>query len=173
MEKAPALDPTTETALRSMHDIVVPAPVSWLPQTWGWGLLGSVAVALLLVWGFIALGRYRRNAYRREALQLLDAIRDDIRSPATRKDGIHRLSELMKRTALAAWPRLTVACLTGSDWNKFLKATSEEAPGRALEKLFDDFEYRAEASIDLLPANIGDDLVADARRWIVRHHVPA
>ncbi|GAA3098637.1 DUF4381 domain-containing protein [Rhizobium viscosum] len=170
MEPKIQLDPMTETALRSLHDIAVPPPVSWLPQTWGWAalaaLLAIAVLAVFLVW----LRRYRRNAYRREALRLLDGIEADIRNPERREKGVHELSELLKRTALAAWPRSDVAALTGRAW---LKRMDSRGTDDALTRLLDDLEYHDGAAIAALPPDSANELMLDSRRWIRRHHVSA
>ena len=50
-EAAVSLDATTRAALQKLADISVPAPVTWMPQTWGWAVLAAVALALL-GWAF-------------------------------------------------------------------------------------------------------------------------
>jgi signal transduction histidine kinase len=173
MEPATKLDPMTETALRSLHDIALPPPVSWMPQTWGWAVLAAIAVATLLGWAILALRRYRRNAYRREALRLLSAAASDLRNPDTRRHGAQKLAELMKRTALAAWPREKVAAVTAGKWNAMIGASVEGGEAKALAQLIDDLEYRSDDAMRALPAGAADDIVAGARRWIETHHVPA
>ncbi|MGO8088842.1 DUF4381 domain-containing protein [Rhizobium leguminosarum] len=173
MEPAAKLDPMTETALRSLHDIVVPAPVSWWPQTWGWalvaGLLAFAAFLVILRW----IRRYRANAYTREALTLLEGVADRLRHPATRPDAIRELAEVLKRTALAAWPRDEVASLCGDGWVRFLDAQDEDGTGDTLERLLDDFEYHGAEIVAGLPSNVCGDLVIAARKWIEQHHVSA
>jgi len=170
MEPKIQLDPMTETALRSLHDIAVPPPVSWLPQTWGWAALAAL-LGILLLSAFLAwLRRYRRNAYRREALRLLDSIAADIRNPINRERGVHKLTELLKRTALAAWPRRDVAALTGHAW--VLRLNSRGADS-ALTRLLDDLEYHDGVAIAALPDDTADELVLKSRRWIRGHHVSA
>lgn len=92
-----------------------PAPISMVPQTWGWVVL---AVALLLVVGLIlvTIWRHRRaNAYRRLALKELDRCQND---PA-------KAAEIVRRAALAAFPRSQVAGLTGENWTNFLGQTAD------------------------------------------------
>jgi len=173
MEPATQLDPVAEAALRSLRDIALPQPVSWMPQTWGWALLAGLLVVAILVALFAWIRRYRRNAYRREALRLLDDIVVDIRNPSRRERGIHALTELLKRTALAAWPRSDVAALSGAAWARFLDERDHSRAATALARLLDDFEYHDRSVVAGLPSNVADDLVLRSRRWIARHHVSA
>ncbi|MDM9646782.1 DUF4381 domain-containing protein [Rhizobium sp. S163] len=170
MENASTLDPMAETALRSMRDIVTPTPVSWLPQTWGWGMLAGVILALLATWVFIALRRYRRNAYRREALRILETIQTDMAAPERRSDGVRRISELLKRTALAAWPRQSVAPITGDRWTAFLRGSVDDEQEQNLTSALA-LEYRA--SGEAMSDETCDEVVANARHWIEKHHVSA
>lgn len=87
-----------------------PAPVSMMPQTWGWAVLGLILLALT-GWGIRGWLRHRRdNAYRRAALRMLGDCGD---APA-------RIAEILRRTALAAYPRADVASLSGEAWLRFL-----------------------------------------------------
>src|SRR6202012_5857465 len=111
-----------------MHDFYQPAPPAWTPRTVGWYVLFAI-VGLLMIWlTFRATRRWIANRYRREALREL---------PATAPDG---LSALLKRAALATWPREKVASLNGDDWINFLSATSgddafRQAPGNRIEEI--------------------------------------
>ncbi|KRB55088.1 hypothetical protein ASE04_05055 [Rhizobium sp. Root708] len=169
MEQEARPDPITEAALRSLKDIAVPPPVSWMPQTWGWLALALILLAAILLWALVLYRRWRRNAYRREALRLLDEIAGDFRNQQTCDDASARLGELLKRTALAAWPRNTIAALSGDDWIGFLSANQGSEIGSSLKGYLDDLEYRGDAT----PSADATDLLRDARRWIERHHVSA
>lgn len=89
-----------------------PAPVPLTPETWGWAVL-AVLIAVLLalvIWRMMA--RQRANAYRRAALA---ALRD-----ATT---VAEIAAILRRAALAAWPRAEVAALSGGAWTAFLSQT--------------------------------------------------
>lgn len=90
-----------------------PPPVSMMPQTWGWVLL-AIAVGILASLASLHLYRsWRANAYRRSALKELE-----------RAHGApEEIAAVLRRTALAAFPRRDVAGLTGADWLQFLRAT--------------------------------------------------
>jgi Domain of unknown function (DUF4381) len=171
--QAPRLDPMTEAALTSLKDIAIPAPVSWLPQTWGWAALAGLFALGLTVAGLRRLRRYRADAYRREALSLLFGIGEKISDPAQRHDGVHALTELLKRVALARWPRAEVAAIHGETWAKFLAAQATGPLDPALARLLDDFEYQDDGTLDTMPSNVGDELTLAARRWIEGHRVSA
>lgn len=163
------MDPMTETALRSLHDIAIPQPVSWVPQTWGWALI-AIAVALVaMLLALRWLRHYRANAYRREAVAMLGGIDAGLRNGMPPREAAHQLGELLKRTALAAWPRKKVASLSGRAWVDFLSGDDKETDDSALRRLFDDLEYQ-----DRLPTvQFLNEVIPAARRWIERHHVRA
>lgn len=171
MEPTGRLDPTTEEAIRSLHDIVTPEPVSWMPQTWGWAVLGGALLVMLILVSIRRVLRYRANAYRREALHLLDGIETRIRNHATRQAAVHEVAEVLKRTALAGWGRGPTASLSGKEWSDFLEDKGDAEGKRLLGKLADDFEYRDPALMNRLPGNLADELANDARQWIEKHHV--
>lgn len=119
--------PQAENLVDLMSRLVEPAapePVSLAPQTAGWWVLGAL-VATALAWGlWRSWLRWRANAYRRAALASLADMDDD---PAA-------VAAILRRAALAAFPRAEVAGLTGPDWVGFLCATGRfpEAAGPAL-----------------------------------------
>lgn len=170
---APVLDPMAQTALRTLKDIVVPVPVSWIPHTWGWALVGLLLLAVLAMAIFTRIRRYRANAYRREALRTLAGIEARMRDVSARPYALGELASLLKRTALVAWPRAQVADLSGREWAQFIRSHGEQAGASVLESLVDDFEYHADDTLRNLPSNVCDTLIEAARNWIERHHVPA
>jgi hypothetical protein len=79
--------------LDKLHDFYQPSPPAWTPQTAGWYTLFAV-VGLLLIWAIVHLVRtWFANRYRRVALRELPLLQPS------------EFSALLKRTALAAWPR--------------------------------------------------------------------
>ncbi len=112
--------------LDRLEPVPQPAPISMWPQTIGWLLL---LLIVLLALGYLGyrLARYRRRtAYRRAALAELAACPDD-----------KALALLVRRTALAAYPRARIASLSGRAWLTFLDRTGAgsdftEGPGKSL-----------------------------------------
>ncbi len=114
---------TDPASLQNLHDIVTPAPVSWLPPAPGWYALG-LTVALLLAW-FMALiyQRWQSNRYRREALLELAQLEKRLTGSKPDNQAFSRLPQLLKRTAIAAYGRHRVASLSGDEWLVFLDET--------------------------------------------------
>ena len=101
-----------DASLENLRDIAVPEPPPlWPPAPGVWVLL-IIALAVLLAL-FLWWRRARaRNAYRRAGLSLLKNAR-------TARD----INIILKRVALAAFPRPEVAPLYGDDWLAFLDGT--------------------------------------------------
>lgn len=143
-----------------MHDPVLPLPVAWWPQTPGWWIVLAwlVLVAMVLAWR--GYQHHRQNRYRRDALTLLGAIESRVQeNPA--QAAVH-IATLLKRTALAAYPRGQVAQLYGDEWADFLLRTSGHDPAIA--------QVASQLATAAYRANVdGTSLLVPARRWIQLH----
>lgn len=109
------MDPAAPSRM-AMHDLSLPAPVPLWPATPAWYLLGVLLLLALLWLARRGWRAWRRNAYRRAALRSLKTAQD----PA-------EMAAILKRTALAAWPRARVASLAGADWAAFLRRSAPRA----------------------------------------------
>ncbi len=146
--------------LVELYDLLVlpeaPAPVSMWPQTVGWIWLG-LAVLFLIGLGFWKLLAWRRaTQYRREALAELRTAGDD---PVA-------ISSILRRTALAAFARDTVAGLQGSEWLEFLDHTSDAKSFARSDA------GRVLATAPFSPQPPHKDLPAMAEVWIKMHRRP-
>ena len=172
MQPQPLPDAAAQQALEGLADIVVPAPVSWMPQTVGWAVLAAaLAVAVL-----VGLWRWRqhalRNRYRAEALAELRRIEALAGDPSRRAVALGLVAVLMKRTALAAYPRTDVARLSGSEWVDFLRHRGPCVSQEAVT-LLDDLEYCNKHHLaEMTDSEVGA-IVTAARSWIRGHRVPA
>src|SRR5262245_29760924 len=161
MAEAPAADPVA-----GLVDIPLPAQVSLWPQTPAAQIAIVVLAAGLIAGTWWLVRHYRANRYRRAALRELGAIEVRLAS-APEADLSAALASLVRRTALAAFPRAQVAALAGPAWLAFLDRTSgrsdfSQGPGQALEIA----AYRgAPADAPRQRALMG--LVRD---WIRTHH---
>lgn len=144
--------------LVELIDLLEPAPepaqVSMMPATSGWiwlGFLLLAVVSLLVRW---LLARRRANAYRRAALDELSSAGFDTVA----------IAAIVRRTALAAYPRDRVAHLHGEAWLSFL---DESYGGRG----FSNGSGRAIASAPYAATDPDAGLADIAREWIRRHRV--
>jgi len=146
--------------LDMLEPVPEPAAVSLMPQTPGWIVLGIVVVVAVW-WGLRRMrARRRAGAYRRAALAELDRARDRAGN-RTGDDGAY-IATLLRRTALAGYPRAQVAGLTGDDWLNFL------------DQSYDGKGFSGPEGKALLAApyrrNIPQPGLADlARTWITTH----
>lgn len=160
--------PIQTDPVAGLIDIPLPQPVSLWPQT----LTSRIAVLLLIVcaiaalWWFIR--HWRANRYRREALAELKRItRNRSASECDDDERVLELSRLVRRTALAAFPRETVAPLTGSAWLTFLDSSYggrdfSQGAGRLLASV--PYQHMPQKSIRL------QALTRLVRKWIKVHH---
>lgn len=157
--------PQDPASLDNLRDIVLPPPIPWLPPAVGWRLIVAALATTALVALWRAFRRWRSNAYRREALRALGEIEARLRAGEPAAIAAVEISVLLKRAALAAFPRETSADLTGDRWAAFLDRTGgardfTEGPGSVLWPL----AYgAARDSADLTGA------LKAARRWLDRH----
>lgn len=134
-------------SLSNLQDIVLPEPPPlWPPAVGGW-LLVLVVTGMALLMAFRLYRRYWQNRYRRAGLSLL-------RRAATNYD----VSLLLKRVAMAAYPRHMVASLYGQDWEDFLNASCTRCTFREFSGK--DYDCKAEP-----------ELIRSAARWIRYHDV--
>ncbi|WP_110640801.1 DUF4381 domain-containing protein [Salinicola sp. CPA57] len=151
--------------LSQMIDQLSPVPepvaVAWWPQTWGWLVLAVVVLALLSWLGWRRYRHWKSNRYRREALA-------ELHRRLAGGEGATALAEVLRRTALAAFPRERIVSLRGEAWERFLNQTV--APGKPC------FDAASVARLTELPYRQTDaadrhldDLTWRVERWISVH----
>ena len=132
-------------SLDALHDIVLPpAPPLWPPGDGFWIVLLLLLVFAALAWRW-RRQRRRRNAYRVAGLELL-----------RKAKSVYDVSIVLKRVALAAWPREQVAPLQGVEWVQFLNGACRRAR-------FD------EDALSQPDSEAGKKLLSKAARWIRSH----
>jgi Domain of unknown function (DUF4381) len=157
--------PVTIDPVAGLIDIPLPPQVGLWPQTWE-ARVAVVLIAVAVITATWRLVQYRRrNRYRREALAELDRMRHA--EPLAQPELPARLSVLVRRTALAAFPREKVASLAGPAWLSFLDRSYQgrefsDGVGRLL--VSGPYQRTAPGEAEL------DALFALVRRWIRRHH---
>lgn len=150
-------------SLQNLNDIVLPEAVALWPPAPGWYVVIAVLL-VLLTWGlFRVLKAWRKDTYRREAKRELASILAGGEASAA------QIPPLLKRAALAAWPRQDVAGLNGPAWHAFLDRTAATdrfcaGAGDVLDRL----SYGASGGYTASEADI-ETLGAAAEHWL-KHH---
>ena len=159
MNASQAPPPNLVDLLVRIEPIPEPAPVSYLPQTEAWLWIAALLAATVGAVAWKAWLRWRSNAYRREALRA-------IRAAANAPDEI---AVVVRRTALAAFPRARVAGLYGDAWLAFLDETLAKPDSKA----FREGAGRALASAPYTARPEPDPALAElAARWVRDHRSP-
>lgn len=101
-----------------LNPIIEADPILFSMDTLGWKIMFILAILLIIIVTYKFYLKYKRNAYRREAINQIEII---IQGD---KNAIHVLISqimfLLKQTALQTYDRKTVASLEGEKWLVFL-----------------------------------------------------
>jgi hypothetical protein len=111
--------PQQQTAQLELRDIHTPGEPDFWPPAPGWWLVALLLIAGLWLLGSRAWRHWRRLRRRRYVLAELDGLRGLPCGPELAA----ALSALLKRVALARFPRTDVAALSGTEWLAFLDRT--------------------------------------------------
>jgi len=120
------------------------APNFWPPASGFWILVALILMLLSTVAWYIRHAR-RRSAYRRAGLALLESAQT-----------AYEINVVLKRVALAVFPREQVAPLHGEDWIQFIQSS---CPHESLSAL-----SQSGKAIDST-----ESIRANARTWIRKH----
>ncbi len=145
---------TDPASLDNLREIILPPQVPWWPPAAGWWVLFALLTVVAVIAAFRAWRRWRVAAYRRAALRELAAAAN-----------ASAIAEILKRTALVAYPRTEVASLSGSAWLSWLAQTGgRQVPATVTEALTKGVFAQHDA------ASVGE-VAAFAADWIRSHPV--
>ena len=155
------MNPDPLEQLRAYH---LPDPVSWWPPAPGWWLLALLVVAGNAIGLWLFMARRRRRAALRAAQRALRILKTEHDADSDDLKLIRGLSRLLRRFALARFPRTMVAGLTGEAWLGFLdRHAQDKAFTRGVGRALVEAPYRPQAK---LPTN---ELSALVEQWIGRN----
>lgn len=164
-------------SIEQLQELGLPAPVSYAPQTWGWWLLLGLLLAGLLAWSARRYRQWRRDRYRREALQRLAALQGDSDPIAA----LRELPELLKRVALSmpgqhgadtSRPART-GPLSGAAWQAFLEQHSAQPLPADFSQQLARLAYAPDAQLAQLSTTQRQQLFDTCTHWVEHHHVAA
>ena len=112
--------------LDQLADIHLPDGVSWWPLAPGWWILLAL-LAIAIVGFFIWRNRKQQNYYRVIAQHQLAGIYADYQQTQDAGAYLQALSQLLRRTALTAYPNSFNASIKGKDWLNWLDSVCPPA----------------------------------------------
>lgn len=116
--------------LAQLNPLREPAAIGWWPLAPGWWLLIALVLIAAGVLAWRLTLRYRRNAYRRQAIAELQAIRSRWESDGDDSLCLTQTNALLKAVALHAFPRRDIASVSGEQWRDFLNNSSSGTNGQ-------------------------------------------
>lgn len=157
---------TDQQPLAQLRDIHLPDPVGWWPLAPGWyGLAILAGLVCLALIGFI-YRYYAHGRAKRQALKLLTAYHKDYLQDGDSQLISAKVSELLRRVALAYFPRGQVASLKGPEWLAFLNSTGKNINFNAVRECLLELPYQPQRDVNVKP------LLTRARAWIKQRGAP-
>lgn len=152
--------------LTKLHDIQLPAPISWWPLAPGWYLLLLLSLFLVVLLIYIARRSYVNGRAKRQALQLLEIYEQEYQRDSNSQLSSMKVSELLRRVALVYFSREQVASLQGEAWLAFLNKTSKGIDFNRLRDELLELPYQPAKDVDL------QFLFRGAKAWIKQRGTP-
>ena len=152
--------------LSQLHDIHLPESIGWWPLAPGWYLLAASLFLACLLIGLLGWRSYSNGRAKREALRALSMYQKQYQLDANSQLCSASISELLKRVALAYYPRTRVAGLQGEAWLIFLNNTVKGVNFNAVRMQLLELPWRPSRTQNLQP------LFETARKWIMRQGKP-
>jgi hypothetical protein len=153
--------------LSQLKDIHLPAEISGWPWAMPSQIIFFVGIFLLIFTGHWGFKHYQKNRPKRIALRLLAQYQVDYTQHAHRQKTAAQISELLKRVALAYFPRKEVAGLEGQAWIDFLNRTGAKLDFNRVQAAILVLPYCLDAEAGELPA-----LIKLAKEWILQRSHP-
>ncbi len=156
--------------VQGIKEIVLPEPVSYVPQAVGWWILLGIVGLLLAWWIYRRYIKWHGNRYRRQALLELAMIEEQLSQESGRISALAAISVLIKRTAIEAFGRNSVAELSGHLWLEFLDRTGStnsfsQGPGQLLPE----FAYAKREALNEMSKETIDQVLVLVKVWINQH----
>lgn len=126
-----------EELLSQLRDIHLPEDVSWWPLAIGWWIIIALIIAIIIVWLIIRWQKAKLERMSRFALIELNELK------ATQSNNwILELQTLLKRVAMAYFPKSNLKNCSEQEWLSFLSLSGKAIWSDDNLKLFRDFAYQ-------------------------------
>lgn len=152
--------------LAQLKDIHLPDPIGWWPLAPGWYFLIAGAALIVLALAIFLYRLYQQGRAKRQALRMLAEYIRLYQEDQNHQLMSARLSELLRRVALAYYPRQQVASLEGQAWLDFLNEAGNGVNFNAVRELLIVQPYQAKGDYPLKP------LISRCEQWIKQRGKP-
>lgn len=147
--------------LSQLADIHLPPPVSLWPLAPGWYFLALLFIGCCLLMTYILCRYWQRHRLRKHILQHINLLHKTYEEQPTATRIIADISILLRRAALAVFPRQQIASLQGEAWLQFLNDTGKTTEfTKPHGRLLITAAYQKEHHADLTP------LFSACRHWV-------
>ena len=136
--------------LANLRDIHIPGAIDPWPPAIGWWLIAAAALIAISYGIYLVFKWWKSNQYRREGIRALKYL---LENHASEKQYLRDYSDLLKRIALSAYARESVANLTGEAWVSFLDrstGTQEFSMGEGQILIQGNYELNPKVDVDKL-----------------------
>ncbi len=153
----------------ALGQLIEPAPIQFSFGAPGWYILGGILLIVLCVGVFLSWKHYRKNHYRRMALQWLQQEEQRLIAAKEEAQLVYTANMLIKRIAMQLYGR-EIASLRGKDWLDFIKQTDRSV-------CFNDEDIELLDALYTSDGQINNDravsFVNKTKHWIKTHrHEP-
>jgi len=141
-----------------------PAPVGFHFETMGWPILFST-LGILIIVTLLKVGiKYYKNAYRRQAIQLINTIENRFQKKQE-ASCINDMMIVLKQVSLTTYARNEVADLSGVAWLEFLESKSKGTSFLKYDKVLSQALYQNKIE---QPEEV-KQLFTSSKKWINHH----
>ncbi|WP_426417437.1 DUF4381 domain-containing protein [Aestuariirhabdus sp. LZHN29] len=152
--------------LEQLAPLATPEPINGLwPLAPGWYLLGALLLATLFI-GYPLLKKRKKRvaerAYRKQALKEINRLWLQYQKNQNPLTFVEQSNQLLKRTAMQAYPNDLIAPMNGPQWWQFLHSCYPSGQYREAEQV-ESFRYQPDFAHDPAP------LYEYCKQWITHH----
>ena len=158
--------------LANLRDIHIPGAIDPWPPAIGWWLIAAAALIAISYGIYLVFKWWKSNQYRREGIRALKYLLDN---HVSEKQYLGDYSDLLKRIALSAYARESVANLTGEAWVSFLDrstGTQEFSMGEGQILIQGNYELNPSVDVDKLH-RLGLYWIKKHRKLVTMNHQAA
>ncbi|GJM60452.1 DUF4381 domain-containing protein [Persicobacter diffluens] len=151
--------------------LIRPEPIQQDFSTLGWSVLFVLIFIIVLTISILAIRKYQKNRYRREATKALQSIENTYQQNDSSPEVIQATNRLLKQVAITAYGRVAVASLFGQEWVNFLNEQMKKRPFAEEDtlSLINYHMYQKSLSAEAKP--LVATFIQQSKKWIHGHEL--